>query len=305
MAGVCDLVVACFSPIEAWQTDSGSIVFVERGSIRRALKLACGQCIGCRLERSRGWAVRCMHEARMHSVSSFVTLTYDSDHLPSQNGLVYGDFQRFLKRVRKRLGKCRFYMCGEYGDLNGRPHFHSCLFGVGFSDKVLLRTLPSGSKIYRSPTLESLWPFGYSSIGDVTFESAAYVARYICKKVTGSDADAHYTRVDSTTGEIYLLEPEFCHMSLKPGIGFSFYQKFGATDIFPRDKVIVRGKECSVPKYYKALLKRSDGFMSDDIDYSREMNAAKFVDDCSEARLRDREIVTRARLAFKKRGLEL
>lgn len=294
----------CYAPIQAYQLDDGRVVFAERGAVRRVLSLACGQCIGCRLARSRHWAVRCMHEAQMHEHSSFVTLTYDPDFLPQNGSLVYQDFQAFMRRLRKKLGRCRFYMCGEYGDLNGRPHFHACLFGVFFSDREYLRKLPSGSKIYRSAVLESLWPFGYSSVGDVTFESAAYVARYITKKVTGPNALDHYRRVDVNTGEVYQLTPEFCHMSLKPGIGFEWFKKYGA-EVFPNDYVIVRGQKCAVPRYYKGLLKAANGFMSDDVDYDREKRAEEYVDDCTMERLAVREVVAKARLKFKKRGLEV
>lgn len=293
----------CYGPIDAWQKDDGSIVFVERGAIRRALKLACGQCIGCRLDRSRQWAVRCVHEASLHEYNSFVTLTYDDDFLPQNGSLAYEDFQRFLKRLRKKCGSVRFYMCGEYGAANGRPHFHACLFGVFFHDREYLRTLPSGSKIFRSVLLESLWPFGYSSVGDVTFESAAYVARYICKKVTGSEADAHYLRVDSATGEVFSLIPEFCRMSLKPGIGARWFEKYMA-EVFPADYVIIRGVKSKVPRYYKTMLKLLDPFESDLVDHDREVRVGDFVDDCSVERLAVREVVARARLNFKKRGLE-
>lgn len=296
--------MACYSPIEAFRLDNGSIVFSERRGVHYPLKLACGQCIGCRLERSRNWAVRCMHEAQMHSASCFITLTYDDAHFSSLNySLNYAHFQAFIRRVRKKVGKCRFYMCGEYGSLNSRPHFHSCIFGLDFPDKVLFRRLDSGCRIYRSPLLESLWTFGYSSIGDVTFESAAYVARYICKKVTGDLAATHYMRVDPISGEIFNISPEFCHMSLKPGIGRAWFDRYLA-DVFPHDRVIVRGKSVGVPKYYKQLLKLRDPFLSDDLDFDRVKNAEKFVDDCTEARLLARETVHRARLTFLKRGLE-
>lgn len=293
----------CYSPIDAWQLDDGRVVFSERRNCRRFLRLACGQCIGCRLERSRQWAVRCMHESQMHERSSFVTLTYAEDFLPQNGSLVYSDFQRFMKRVRKKFGACRFYMCGEYGADHWRPHFHAALFGVGFDDRQYFRTLPSGSKIYTSAVLSELWPFGYCSVGDVTFESAAYIARYICKKVTGDCAELHYRRVDVGTGEIVDLVPEFTRMSLKPGIGAEWFSKFYG-DVFPHDYVIVRGVKSCVPKFYKALLKRRDGFMSDDIDYDRELKAREFVDDCTVERLAVREVVARARLSFKKRSLE-
>lgn len=292
----------CYSPVQAWQPiDGGKVAFYERKN-HRPIKLACGQCIGCRLERSRQWAVRCMHEAQMHSENCFVTLTYDDAHVPQRGSLDYGDWQAFMRRVRKEMGKVRFYMCGEYGDSNGRPHFHGCLFGLDFRDKVHFRKLPSGSAIYTSETLSRLWPHGYASVGDVTFESAAYIARYVCKKMTGQEGETHYKRVDAMTGEIYDLVPEFCRCSLKPGLGQTWYDNFHK-EVFPHDRIVLRGKEMKPPQYYKRLLKRRDPFGSDAVDASRVERAAEFVDDCTEARLAVREKVTRARLSFKKRGL--
>lgn len=101
--------MACFYPLAAWQTDDGDIVFKERGAIKRALTLPCGQCVGCRLERSRQWAVRCMHEASLYDQNAFVTLTYDQDHLPESGSLRYRDFQLFCKRARDKLGPFRFF----------------------------------------------------------------------------------------------------------------------------------------------------------------------------------------------------
>jgi hypothetical protein len=135
-----------------------------------------------------------MHEAKMHPKNCFITLTYNNEHLPSDGSLNYEVFQLFMKRLRKKYGKgIRFYMCGEYGDKLGRPHFHACLFGHDFADKKLWKTTDSKSKLYRSAELEKLWPYGFSSVGDVTFESAAYVARYIMKKVSGDASESHYT----------------------------------------------------------------------------------------------------------------
>ena len=298
----------CYKPQKVYQRDDGRIVWAERGSIRRSLTLPCGGCIGCRLEASRGWAVRCLHEAQMHEKNCFITLTYDEKYLPRHGSLDYGHFQRFAKRTRKALGNFRFYMSGEYGSLNGRPHYHACMFGLDFDDKEYLRLLPSGEKIYESATLKKLWPFGYSSIGNVTFESAAYVARYICKKITGDMADTHYQRIDPETGEVYYLEPEFGHMSLKPGIGATWFEKYGQSDVIPFDRCVVRGMEQNTPRYYLELQKRRDKkngtTESDWIEYERSKKADLCREDSTEVRLRDREQVARARLRFKKRGLE-
>lgn len=294
--------MACFSPLLAWQLESGDIVFAERGRVKRELKLPCGQCIGCRLERSRQWAIRCVHESQLYDNNVFVTLTYNDDNVPLDNSLNYRHFQLFMKRLRKLKRGVRFYMCGEYGENYGRPHFHACLFNCFFDDRVVFRRLSSGSVLYTSAVLESLWPYGFSSIGDVTFESAAYVARYVMKKVTGEAAAKHYECVDSETGEIFQREPEFNHMSLKPGIGAKWYKKFRG-DVYPRDKVIVRGLEMRPPKYYDKLLEAEPNIDSDLIEFLRYERYKEFAGERTEKRLAVREAVTKARLKFKKRTL--
>ena len=197
----------CYYPLHGYRAKhpepSGKrrIVFNPKQGIQdEQVDVPCGQCIGCKLERSKQWAIRCVHEASMHQDNSFITLTYNDEHLPENGQLVKKDFQKFMKRLRKKCGKVRYYQCGEYGsqyddqgnkitdslnrELLGRPHFHACLFGLDFPDKELW-TVRNGINLYRSPTLEKIWKKGYSSIGNVTFESAAYVARYITKKLNG------------------------------------------------------------------------------------------------------------------------
>lgn len=294
--------MACFSPLTAWQLDSGEIVFAERGKIRRQLDLPCGQCIGCRLERSRQWAMRCMHEAQLHDENSFVTLTYDDKHLVSS--LDYRDFQLFMKRLRKKVSKARFYMCGEYGEKYRRPHFHACLFGVGFSDRIEWSKSGSGELLYRSATLEALWPHGFSSIGSVTFDSAAYVARYVMKKVTGQLASAHYSSLDFHTGELLSLKPEFTRMSLKPGIGAEWFKRY-KSDVYNFDSVVVNGQLVKPPRYYDKLLSVSDPDTFEALELSRYLKITpEVVADSSAARLAVREQVARSRLSFKSRSLE-
>lgn len=145
------------------------------------MTVSCGQCIGCRLERSRQWAVRCMHEKQMHDDACFITLTYDDDNLPFGETLVLSDWQKFMKRLVKKNGPIRFYHCGEYGDDTNRPHYHAILFGYRPDDPELFST--SGeTKLYASPSLRNTWGMGHCTFGDATFETAAYVARYITKK---------------------------------------------------------------------------------------------------------------------------
>jgi len=298
--------MACFHPLQAYQTSDGSIIFSERkGDVVRSLSLPCGQCRGCRLERSRQWAVRCMHEASLHEHNCFITLTYDNDHCPSDRSLNYGDYQRFMKRFRKRFkdSTIRFYMAGEYGEKFERPHFHACIFGFDFPDKTLWKRTPSGSLIYRSKSLEDLWPFGYSSVGDVTFESAAYVARYVMKKRTGKCIGDHYETTDMETGEIKERVPEFNRMSLKPGIGYDFYKKF-TSDIYPHDYVVINGREARPPKFYDK--KFADDFPEEfeALQFQRFVDAVDRFDDNTDERLRVKEQVLEAKFSRLGRSLE-
>lgn len=294
----------CFSPLRAFQCADGGIVFVERRphDIVRQLSLPCGQCIGCRLERSRQWAVRCMHEASLHRSNCFVTLTYSNEFLPFRGQLDYPAFQKFMKRLRKAADSnaVRFYMCGEYGGQNWRPHYHACLFNCDFSDRRFWRTSDSGERLYRSSELERLWPFGHCEIGDVTFESAAYVARYCVAKRTGFGADAHYRRVDG--GGEYQLVPEFNHMSLKPGIGAGWLAKYGA-DVYPHDYVVVRGVECKPPKYYDRLFSVASPLEFEQLQFLREQDGRSRFEDNTPERLAVKEIVQRARSNFLYRSL--
>ncbi|WNK14225.1 MAG: replication initiator protein [Microvirus sp.] len=294
----------CFHPMPAVRMGDGSVKFVSRNKkgVVGDLCLPCGQCVGCRLERSRQWAMRCVHESSLHESNSFITLTYSDEHLPASRSLVYADFQRFMKRLRKRTGaKVSFYVGGEYGEVEMRPHFHACLFGYDFPDKVHFKRSASGERLYTSAFLESLWPFGLCSVGSVTFESAAYIARYCMKKVNGDLAKAHYEYVDKD-GVIYDRLPEFNHMSLKPAIGKRWLEKF-QTDVFPRDYVVIRGVKTKPPKYYDRIFEKVDPGAWSDIVAQREADAELSLSDNSYARLAVKEQVVQARVSLLKRSL--
>ena len=240
------------------------------------LSIPCGQCVGCRLERSRQWALRCVHESQMYEDNCFVTLTFDDEHLAKMcpgGSLVRKHVQDFLKRLRKKFARgfdylertrkgdvskffqrdgIRVFYCGEYGEELYRPHYHLSLFNCAFPDREHWKTV-NGFHYYNSDVLDSVWTIDGSQIGhavvaDFSFETAAYVARYCTKKITGSQADDHYQ------GRL----PEFCGMSLKPGIGRVWLDKFGKTDVFPFDNCIVRGVQCKPPRYYDKRLEADD-----------------------------------------------
>ena len=264
----------CYHPMPAVRMLDGSVKFVSRNKkdVDGSLELPCGQCIGCRLERSRQWAMRCLHESSLYDRNAFVTLTYEDSHVPPGGSLHYPDFQKFMKRLRKHIKMpVRFYMGGEYGESGTiRPHYHVCLFGYDFPDKVYFRKSSSGEKLYTSEFLESVWPYGLSSIGDVTFQSAAYIARYCVQKVTGDLAESHY-RVITDDGEIIDRSPEFNHMSLKPGIGSRWLAKY-QTDVFPRDYVVINGVKVKPPKYYDTLFERENPGVFSDLVAQRELD---------------------------------
>ncbi len=284
----------CFSPLKGFRAVGGGIVFARSKSMGLPMTVPCGRCIGCRLERSRQWAVRCMHEASLYDDNCFITLTYANEFLPPGGSLRKRDFQLFMKRLRRRFddGKIRFYHCGEYGDVSFRPHYHALLFGFDFADK-LVWTDRSGHAVFRSACLEELWPYGHSEIGSVTFESAAYVARYITKKVTGDGAFEHYRVVVEDTGEIVDRTPEYSTMSLRPGIGHEWYVKFKG-DVYPSDEVVVRGTACKPPKYYDSLLYKEDSDVADLVK-RRRLFKRSLADETPD-RLAVREVCVRSRL---------
>lgn len=177
-------------------------------------------------------------------------------------------------------------------------------FNCFFGDRKPIGNSPSGFPLYTSKTLVNLWGLGENvSIGDVNFESAAYVARYITKKVTGPGADGHYEIMDPITGVIYSRVPEFARMSLKPGIGYEWFRRYSA-EVYPLDRVVIRGREMKPPKYYDKLLEMESSFLSDDLEMSRYLAAIERSDDNTIARLRVRESCTEARLVFKLRSLK-
>lgn len=221
--------------------------------------------------------------------------------MPPHGSLRYRDFQLFMKRLRKAAGKVRFFVCGEYGEALSRPHYHACLFGYDPPDKRPVSYLGSG-RSWRSVSLEALWPHGHIHIGALNVRSAGYAARYCLKKVTGDAAERHYRRIDPD-GVCVDLEPEFARMSLRPGIGAGWFDRFGRTDL-SGDYVVHDGSQFAVPKYYDKLLERSDPSLLAARKEERELRAIPFRADHSPERLTVREQVEVARISTLKRNLE-
>ena len=240
----------------------------------------------------------------MHEENAFVTLTYNDAHLPHGNTLDLRHFQLFMKRLRKKRGKgVRFFHCGEYGDTYGRPHYHACLFGVNFPDRRLWK-VHRENKLYVSDELQELWPMGFSTIGEVNFQTAAYVARYVVKKRTGKGALEHYRSVDPDTGEVIDRKPEYVTMSRRPGIGRPWLTKF-QEDVYPSDEVIVNGHRTRPPKYYDKVFEHhqlSDFRKIRNIRVVRSRRTA--AKDTTPERLRVREEIQLSRLELLKRSVD-
>lgn len=235
--------------------------------------------------------MRMMHEASLHECSVFLTLTYDDSHLPPGASLVKSDQQKFVKRLRKRFSdqRIRFFQCGEYGEQSFRPHYHGIYFNVDFHDKWPW-SVRNGYPVWRSGILEELWPYGLSEIGTVTFESAAYVARYVVKKVTGRRAVSHYNG----------REPEYATMSRRPGIGADWFARY-RSEVFPMDEVISRGRRCKPPRRYAEYLRALSPEMFEEVVSNRRSRRDRAEE--TPARLSVREVCASSRLNLLRREL--
>lgn len=238
--------------------------------VKNFIEIPCGKCLGCRLDYSRHWADRCMMELQSHESSYFVTLTYDDFHLPTTeyispitgeicdiNTLRKEDLRIFIRHLRQHTGqKIRFFASGEYGTHSLRPHFHIILFGLKLDDLVRISQNNLGQPYYSSPTISRAWcdsdgiPRGFVTVGEVTYESCAYTARYVMKKA-GKDNSLFTDKG---------MEPEFTSMSTHPGIAYDYYSShqdmfdFGTIHYSTPDG----GKSCSIPRYFKKQLEKDD-----------------------------------------------
>lgn len=216
------------------------------------------------------------------------------------------DLQLFTKRLnestRRRFGVgVRYYACGEYGDKTNRPHYHIAVFGEDFADdRRKWKVTHGGHQLWRSSRLKELWPYGTADIGELTFESAAYIARYVMKKKNGRLADTHYKRTNAD-GVDYWLEPEFARMSRGRALGSAWIETY-LTSVYPHDRVIIRNKRSKPPRAYDIYLKNTDQAMHDLVKAARE--AAINPESVTPERLRAGEAILAAASQQLKRPLE-
>nr|QJB19563.1 MAG: replication initiator protein [Microvirus sp.] len=297
----------CYSPINAGFDVNGKMTFSPKKHDEEyaSFKIPCGRCVGCRLDRSRDWAVRCVHEAQIHDKSCFITLTYRNskisltdDGVPTLN---HYDFQLFMKRLRKEFGDgIGFFMAGEYGGDTSRPHYHALLFGVDFDDKQYLKKNENGDNIYVSDQLDSLWGLNdpdvmRCEIGAVSFESAAYVARYVMKKLYGEMASLYDGRV-----------PDYCKSSRKYAIGKRWLEKYW-TDVFNVGSVVLKsGAKVAIPRYYVKWLEKNhyDAWLKHRFRDKSFMLSDEFQKDNTRERLRVKSIVKKAEIKTLRRSFD-
>ena len=244
--------MACYQPIRAYRkvgaydplTGKWPLTFRKsEGYIETAMDVPCGKCDGCRMDYARSWAMRCMHEASLHDRNCCITLTYDSEHLPPDGELDKRGMQNWLKILRNNIGSFRYFGCGEYGSKGDRPHYHIILFGYDFPDKMLT-TIHGGSRHYDSQFLRELWHRGHIDVGECSYSSAAYIARYCFKKQLTAESSNH-------TQEEYTLK------SLRPGIGAAFAEAY-KDDLLANFSCVFDGKEYAIPKFYESRFSDAD-----------------------------------------------
>lgn len=290
--------MACYYPMTAWHTNTinpetgkRGITFNRGNGIQEMeLSLPCGKCMGCRVAKSTEWALRCVHESQSHEYNCFLTLTYDDANLPSTGSLVKKHFQNFMKRLRERVKplKIRYYMCGEYGDQLGRPHYHALIFGYDFPDKVEFK-YRKNSVLYTSKQLESLWEYGFCTIGALTYETAAYTAKYATKKIYGEKADDYYQG----------REPEYSTMSNRPGIGAIYFEQY-KNELYQHDSISRNGRTFPLPRFYT---NRFTDEQQKKLKADRQISLQKNADNNTIARLRVREKVQESKLKHISRPL--
>lgn len=205
----------------------------REGELVSGMYVPCGKCMSCRVARAREWTVRLFHEMDDWNDTSFITLTYDDEHLPLNGSLKKSDLQKFFKRLRKDSfagkGSLKYYAAGEYGEQSARPHYHCILFGCGL-------TASHREAVSRS------WNYGLVHFGSVTHDSIQYVAGYVHKKLTGPEAERVYgSRLESP----FQLQSQ--------GLGKGFIERFGDKVIKDLD-ITIHGKHVGIPRYYKKKL---------------------------------------------------
>lgn len=204
-------------------------------------KTACGKCVLCLKRRVSGWSKRLLEHDKLQSVPShFITLTYDSIHVPiTENGLltlsapaegVASHLQAFFKRLRKAHPpgtEIKYFAVGEYGDRTDRPHYHVILFGSQLSK------------------IQPAWWYGKVHYGQVQPASVAYSLTYIFKR----------GHVPAFEGDDRSKERAYISKGLGLGYLTDEMRLWHKADLKERMYLNIEGgKKIAMPRYYKLKL---------------------------------------------------
>lgn len=291
----------CYRPVTVFKDpDGGPISFHEKKN-HREIQIPCGKCVGCRFEIVDAWAFRCMAEAQLHRNNHFITLTYDDDHLPVDEQLDHREWQLFAKKLRAKHGPFRFFMCGEYGEQTQRPHYHALLFGLDIPDLVKCNSVYAQHDVFESESVGKVWGKGRAVIGSVTHESARYCAGYAQKRVSEELAQERFAWV-TRYGEFLVRRQPYGKMSLKPGIGAQWFDKYWM-DCANHGAVFQNQYKKKIPRYFCDLM---EDLYPDDFErmqFTRTQNALRVFQEGEKHpdRLAAKEQVAIARKKFKER----
>lgn len=248
--------------------------------------------------------MRILHELKTRERGVFLTLTLDDKHLAEHDyDIAKPVLQKFTKRVRYRFGELAYYGVGEYGDTRGRPHYHMCVLGQDFKeDRKFWRRTKKGHVLMRSEELEKCWKFGHVEIGELNFDTAAYTARYVMKKVKGKKAPSYYEYRDVRGRLVKEFTPEFalmssrieCEGSTPGGLGKRFFLRYWP-ELVRLDSCMIEGKLCPLPRYYDKLLERLDSERFERLKEERVKRAEVHAENNTRPRLRTRARVLELR----------
>jgi len=271
--------MSCFHPIKAWRVENNTrLVFSENHKYDKykteCLRIPCGRCIGCLLDRANSHATRCWCQTQTSDINEccFITLTYDNEHLPEGGYLKIKDEQDFWKRLRYYKPECKikYFGCGEYGPNTHRCHWHFCVWGYKPKDLVFYKFNKNSDKLYKSKELKEIWGNGFVIIGNLTYRSACYVSRYCTKKIFKKQNWAK--QID--------VKPE-CTICSK-GIGLEYWEKF-KENIKKNNGIMIKidktVKNKKIPKYYMNKWKEENGIEYEWYTYEQQQ---KGIERCNE-----------------------
>lgn len=214
------------------------------------ITVPCGKCLACRMQRSKEWATRLLHELDNYNAQGiFITLTYNDEYLPEDKSIRKKELQDFFKRLRKRIDgrKIKYYACGEYGEQLGRPHYHAIILGLRFDEKSII---------------ERSWVKGTVHVGTVTYDSCRYVADYVFKKY-----NIDYLNRLKKESKVLPFQLQ------SQGIGKDYAIK-NKDQIISNLNITIKGRNVGIPRYYKKILNIDKELIGDKArERNEELNA--------------------------------